>query len=111
MFNGTVVKSGFGVPRIVEIKCFLHLAILNSRDCHGRSLERQMLPHSVGWLQREAQTPVADGRGGSEDNHKQTGIIDCLRGVGQNKLYLELTVLLQNAFGRWNGGFFFLHPK
>lgn len=61
MFNGTVVKSGFGVPHIVEIKCFLHLAILNSRDCHGRSLERQMLPRSVGRLQQEAQAQEADG--------------------------------------------------
>lgn len=89
MFNGTVVKSGFGVPHIVEIKCFLHLAILNSEDCHGRSLERQMLPHSVGRLWREAQAWEADGRGGHKDNHKQTGIIDCLRGAGQNRLNLE----------------------
>lgn len=89
MFNGTVVKSGFGVPHIVGIKCFLHLAILNRQDCHGQSLERQMLPRSVGRLQQEAQIPVADGGGGSKDNHKQTGIIDCLRGVGQNRLHLE----------------------
>lgn len=29
----------------------------------------------------------ADGGGGSKDNHKQTGIIDSLRDVGQNRLY------------------------
>lgn len=89
MFNGTVVKSGFGVPHRVEIKCFLHLAILNSRDCHGRSLERQMLPCSGGRLLREARAREADGGGGCKDNHKQTGIIDCRRGVGQNRLYLK----------------------
>lgn len=65
VFNGTVVKSGFGVPCIAGIKCFLHPAILSSRDCPDWSLERQMLPHSVGRLQREVQTPVADGGGGA----------------------------------------------
>lgn len=28
-------------------------------------------------------------RGGHKDNNKQTGIIDCLRDVGQNRLYLQ----------------------
>lgn len=70
-----------------------------------------MLPRSVEWLPREAQTPVADGRGRTKDNHQQTGIIDCLRGVGQNRLHLEPIVLLQNALGRCSGHFFFLCPK
>ena len=65
VFNGPVVKSGFGVPCVAGIKCFLHLAIVSSGDCPGWSLERQMLPRSVGRLQRKAQAPVADGVGGA----------------------------------------------
>jgi hypothetical protein len=53
VFNGTVVKSGFGVLHKVGIKRLLHLAILSSRDCYVQSLERQMLPSSVGQLQGE----------------------------------------------------------
>lgn len=88
-----------GGPRIGEIQCFLHRAILNGWDCHGQSLETQMLPCSAGRLPQEARTLVADGGGGSQDNHQQTGIIDCLRGIRRQRDHLEEKVLLENALG------------
>lgn len=88
MLSGIVVKSGFGVPCFIEIKCLLHLAIMSRRDCHDWSLERQMLSRSMGRLQQRRKLPwQMEGEGARVIISKLEFLT--VRGVGPNRLCLE----------------------